>query len=94
MTPSFSSPDRFAANGEPDGFVDPAVVRAALDSMPEQLRVTLVEIYLGGRSVGEVADLLAVSEDTVRAHAGESLRMMREALRRRSVEARNRNRTR
>jgi DNA-directed RNA polymerase specialized sigma24 family protein len=45
--------------------------------------VVLVEIYLVGRPVGELADLLAVSEDTVKAYAHQSLRVLRQALCRR-----------
>jgi hypothetical protein len=78
-----SAPDYRAECGEPGRLVDVAAVRAALDSMPEHLRLVLVEIYLAGRPVDELAGLLAVSEDTVRAQAYQSLRLFRQALHRR-----------
>jgi hypothetical protein len=78
-----SSPDHHAEYGAPGQLVDATAVRAALDSMPAHLRVVLVEIYLAGRPVDELADLLAVSEDTIKAHAHQSLQVMRQALRRR-----------
>jgi RNA polymerase sigma-70 factor (ECF subfamily) len=57
-----------------------AEVRAALASLPEHLRVTLVEIYFRDRSVSEVADLLEVPADTVVTWTWCGLEVFREAL--------------
>jgi DNA-directed RNA polymerase specialized sigma24 family protein len=75
------SPEPRGGYSEAGRLVDPQAVRSALESMPEHLRVVLVEIYLAGRPVGELAGLLAISEDTVRAHAHQSLLLLRRALR-------------
>jgi RNA polymerase sigma-70 factor (ECF subfamily) len=60
--------------------VDAREVRAALNALPERLRVTLVEIYFQERSVVEVADLLAVPPGTVKSRTFYGLRALREAL--------------
>lgn len=63
-----------------DKLVDAREVRAALNSLPERLRVTLIEIYFQERSVAEVADLLAVPPGTVKSRTFYGLRALREAL--------------
>jgi RNA polymerase sigma-70 factor (ECF subfamily) len=60
--------------------VDAQEVRAALNSLPERLRVTLVEIYFQERSVSEVADLLAVPPGTVKSRTFYGLKALRDAL--------------
>ncbi|WP_306216088.1 sigma-70 family RNA polymerase sigma factor [Actinoplanes sp. RD1] len=63
-------------------------VRAALDSLPERLRITLVEIYFQERSVAEVAEILDVPPGTVKSRTFYALRALREALTERGFEAR------
>lgn len=63
-----------------DKLVDASEVRAALNSLPERLRVTLIEIYFQERSVSEVADLLAVPPGTVKSRTFYGLKALREAL--------------
>jgi RNA polymerase sigma-70 factor (ECF subfamily) len=63
-----------------DRLVDASEVRAALNSLPERLRVTLVEVYFQERSVAEVADLLAVPPGTVKSRTFYGLKALREAL--------------
>jgi RNA polymerase sigma-70 factor, ECF subfamily len=63
-----------------DKLVDASEVRAALNSLPERLRVTLIEIYFQERSVSEVADLLAVPSGTVKSRTFYGLKALREAL--------------
>jgi RNA polymerase sigma-70 factor (ECF subfamily) len=55
-------------------------VRAALASLPERLRTTIVEMYYRERSVAEVAELLGVPEGTVKSRTFYALRVLREAL--------------
>ncbi|GAA0587280.1 sigma-70 family RNA polymerase sigma factor [Paractinoplanes ferrugineus] len=60
--------------------LDAAEVRAALASLPERLRITLVEIYFQERSVAEVAEVLDVPPGTVKSRTFYALRALREAL--------------
>ncbi|MET7959756.1 sigma-70 family RNA polymerase sigma factor [Micromonospora zamorensis] len=60
--------------------LDAREVRAALDSLPERLRITLVEIFFRERSVSEAADALDVPAGTVKSRTFYALRAMREAL--------------
>jgi RNA polymerase sigma-70 factor (ECF subfamily) len=55
-------------------------VQAALGSLPERMRSTLVEIFFRERSVTESADVLDVSTGTVRSRTVYGLRELREAL--------------
>jgi RNA polymerase sigma-70 factor (ECF subfamily) len=63
-----------------DKLVDASEVRAALNSLPERLRVTLVEVFFQERSVAEVADLLSVPPGTVKSRTFYGLKALREAL--------------
>lgn len=72
-----------------DKLVDASEVRAALNSLPERLRVTLIEIYFQERSVSEVADLLAVPPGTVKSRTFYGLKALREALVKRGFTFRN-----
>ncbi|HWS32528.1 MAG TPA: sigma-70 family RNA polymerase sigma factor [Actinoplanes sp.] len=74
---------------EIDKLVDASEVRAALNSLPERLRVTLIEIYFQERSVSEVADLLAVPSGTVKSRTFYGLKALREALVKRGFTFRN-----
>jgi RNA polymerase sigma factor (sigma-70 family) len=60
--------------------VDASEVRAAVNALPERLRVILVEIYFHDRSVAEVADLLDIPQGTVRSRTFYGLRALRETL--------------
>jgi RNA polymerase sigma-70 factor (ECF subfamily) len=60
--------------------LDQAEVRAALDSLPERLRTTLVEIFFRQRSVAEAADALDVPPGTIKSRTFYALRALREAL--------------
>ncbi|MEU7841620.1 sigma-70 family RNA polymerase sigma factor [Micromonospora sp. NPDC049114] len=60
--------------------LDAQEVRAALNSLPERLRITLVEIYFQERSVAEVAEILDVPAGTVKSRTFYALRALREAL--------------
>ncbi len=60
--------------------LDQLEVRAALDSLPERLRITLVEIFFRERSVAEAADALDVPPGTVKSRTFYALRALREAL--------------
>ncbi|MFI5935032.1 sigma-70 family RNA polymerase sigma factor [Actinoplanes sp. NPDC051494] len=60
--------------------LDAQEVRAALDSLPERLRITLVEIYFQERSVAEVAEVLDVPPGTVKSRTFYALKALREAL--------------
>jgi RNA polymerase sigma-70 factor, ECF subfamily len=71
---------RAAVEDQVDKLVDAGEVRAALNSLPERLRVTLIEIYFQERSVSEVADLLAVPPGTVKSRTHYGLKALREAL--------------
>jgi len=66
-----------------DRLLDAAEVRAALNTLPERLRSTLVEIYYRERSIAEVADVLDVPPGTVKSRTFYALRALREALDRR-----------
>jgi RNA polymerase sigma-70 factor (ECF subfamily) len=55
-------------------------VRAALASLPERQRVIIQLFELDGYSAQEVADLLGLSAGTVRWHAHEARRTLRELL--------------
>ncbi|SCG57306.1 sigma-70 family RNA polymerase sigma factor [Micromonospora zamorensis] len=59
---------------------DAAEVRAALASLPERLRITLIEIYFQERSVAEAAEVLDVPPGTMRSRTFYALRALREAL--------------
>ena len=54
-------------------------LRAAIESLPKKIsRVVL--LYLDGQSYGEIAALLLVSEETVRAHLFQARRRLRDIL--------------
>ncbi len=54
-------------------------LRAAIDSLPKKMgRVVL--LYLDGQTYGEIAALLLVSEETVRAHLFQARKRLREIL--------------
>lgn len=54
-------------------------LRAAIESLPKKMsRVVL--LYLDGQSYGEIATLLLVSEETVRAHLFQARRRLRDIL--------------
>ncbi|HEV7669773.1 MAG TPA: sigma-70 family RNA polymerase sigma factor [Thermoanaerobaculia bacterium] len=54
-------------------------LRAAIESLPKKMsRVVL--LYLDGQSYGEIAALLLVSEETVRAHLFQARRRLRDIL--------------
>jgi RNA polymerase sigma-70 factor (ECF subfamily) len=59
---------------------DTRTVRAALDSLPERLRITLVEIYFRERSAADAADALDVPGGTVEARIQHALRSLRAEL--------------
>ena len=71
-----------------DRLLDAHEVRAALNSLPERLRITLVEIYYQERSVAEVADVLDVPPGTVKSRTYYALRALKEALDSRGFAAR------
>ncbi len=54
-------------------------LRAAIDSLPKKMS-RVVMLYLDGQSYGEIATLLLVSEETVRAHLFQARRRLREIL--------------
>jgi len=60
--------------------LDAREVRAALDSLPERLRSTLVELYYRDLSVAEAADVLDVPAGTIKSRTFNAVRMLREAL--------------
>jgi RNA polymerase sigma-70 factor, ECF subfamily len=66
-------------------FTGDDAVRTALRSLPDDLRTTLVLIYLQARPLAEVADLLAVPAETVKTRAYAGLRALRDALREQGV---------
>ncbi|MFG1605387.1 sigma-70 family RNA polymerase sigma factor [Actinoplanes sp. NPDC049265] len=66
--------------------LDAREVRAALDSLPERLRITLVEIFFRERSVSEAADVLDVPAGTVKSRTYYAIRALREALHSRGFE--------
>lgn len=60
--------------------VDAREVRAALNALPERLRVTLDHIFLQELSVSEVADMLSVPRGTVKSRTFYGLRALRDEL--------------
>lgn len=90
VRPQEQGDERLDARPAPDDAIDALVnateVRAALNSLPERLRVILIEIYFQERSVAEVADLLAVPTGTVKSRTHYALKALREALRSRGFE--------
>jgi RNA polymerase sigma-70 factor (ECF subfamily) len=72
-----------------DRLLDAHEVRAALASMPERLRSTLVEIYFRDAPVAEVAELLGVPQGTVKSRTFYALRALREALEARGFDSRS-----
>ncbi|MDG4765996.1 sigma-70 family RNA polymerase sigma factor [Solwaraspora sp. WMMD406] len=60
--------------------LDAGVVRSALESLPERLRVVLVEVYLRERSGQETAQLLGVPVGTVKSRTFYALQALRERL--------------
>lgn len=65
---------------EIEGLLDAHEVRAALNSLPERLRATLVEIYFRGSTVAQAAEVLAVPAGTVKSRNFYALRALEEAL--------------
>ncbi|MFG1610443.1 sigma-70 family RNA polymerase sigma factor [Actinoplanes sp. NPDC049265] len=60
--------------------MDASSVRAALDQLPERLRLNLIEVYFQQRSVSETADRLAVAPSTVRTRTFHGLTSLRDTL--------------
>jgi len=60
--------------------MDRDVVRDALLSLPDCLRLVMVEVYLRHRSVADVAAVLGISPGTVKSRSFHGLRALREAL--------------
>lgn len=60
--------------------IDREVVRDALLSVPDCLRLVVVEIYLRRRSVADVAAALGISPETVKVRTFHGVRALREAL--------------
>jgi RNA polymerase sigma-70 factor (ECF subfamily) len=60
--------------------LDAAEVRAALASLPERFRHTLIEIYFREHSIAEAARNLAVPPGTVKSRTFYALQALREAL--------------
>lgn len=54
-----------------------AYLRAALEALPERLRHIVTEVYLAGRSVGELAGELGVTHSAVSQQRTEAVRLMR-----------------
>ena len=55
-------------------------LRAAVASLPERLRHVVTEIYLAGRSVGELAEELGVTHSAVSQQRSEAVSLMRSAF--------------
>ncbi|MGV9210262.1 sigma-70 family RNA polymerase sigma factor [Micromonospora sp. RB23] len=73
--------DAYPGTGDAfEQMIDAREVRAALNALPERLRVTLVEVYFQERSVAEVAELLAVPPGTVKSRSFYGLKALREEL--------------
>ena len=76
--------DHIDAHTDPDDAIDRLLnageVRAALDSLPERLRSTLVELFYRDLSVAEAADVLDVPAGTIKSRTFHAVRALREAL--------------
>ncbi|WP_046468602.1 sigma-70 family RNA polymerase sigma factor [Allosalinactinospora lopnorensis] len=68
------------ARDHADSVVDMVVVMEALDSLSEDHRDVLVEVYFHGRSVGEAAEVLGVPPGTVKSRSHYALRALRRAF--------------
>jgi RNA polymerase sigma factor for flagellar operon FliA len=55
-------------------------LRAAVDSLPERLRLVVTAIYLEGGSVKDVAERLGISSSAVSQQRSEAIRLLREGL--------------
>lgn len=55
-------------------------LRAAVESLPERLRVVVTAIYLEGSSVKEVAERFGISSSAVSQQRSEAIRLLREGL--------------
>jgi RNA polymerase sigma-70 factor (ECF subfamily) len=66
--------------------LDAREVRDALDSLPERMRLTLIEIFFRERSLSEAADALDIPLGTIKSRSHYALRALREALLRRGFD--------
>jgi RNA polymerase sigma-70 factor, ECF subfamily len=60
-----------------DGVLNGLVIRDALAALSPPAREVITELYLNGRTAGEVAQLLGIPEGTVRSRAHYAIRAMR-----------------
>jgi RNA polymerase sigma-70 factor (ECF subfamily) len=72
--------DRAQIDDTYERFVDREEVRFALASLPDRLRVVLIEIYFKDHSVAEAARTLGIPPGTIKSRTFYGLRALREAL--------------
>ncbi|MHB1138032.1 MAG: sigma-70 family RNA polymerase sigma factor [Microthrixaceae bacterium] len=72
-------------NSEMQGYL-----RAALDSLPERLRIIIVGLYLENRSFDELADLLGVTTSRVSQLRADAIEMIRDGIEAQFVEVEDR----
>jgi len=69
-----------AASDRPDAVVDAMVVMDALDTLSDEHRDVLVELYFKGSNVAEAAQVLGVPPGTVRSRTYYALRALRDRV--------------
>jgi RNA polymerase sigma-70 factor (ECF subfamily) len=77
-------PERFAGGSRPDREAERSELRSslqnALERLPERQRLIVTLFEVDGRSTEEVADMLKVSQVTVRWHLHQARKALREML--------------
>ncbi len=74
-----------AASDRIDGMVDALLIASALNSLSDEHRQVIIELFYNQRPVAEVAGLLAIPEGTVRSRCFYGLRALRRALEKQGV---------
>jgi RNA polymerase sigma-70 factor, ECF subfamily len=63
-----------------DQVVDSVVVMSAMDSLSDEHRVVLEEVYFKGRSIAEAAEVLSIPPGTVKSRCYYALRALRSTI--------------
>jgi RNA polymerase sigma-70 factor (ECF subfamily) len=63
-----------------DNLLDAHEIRAAIATLPERLRETLIEVYIRDRSAAEAGEVLGVPVGTIKSRTFYALRALRDAL--------------
>ena len=74
-----------AASDRIDGVVDALLIASALNSLSDEHRQVIIELFYNQRSVAEVAGRLAIPEGTVRSRCFYGLRALRRALEKQGI---------